>query len=70
MRSVANKDKVAHLLALGESLPGKLELHEADLLKQGSFDKVVEGADYVFHTASPFFHKVNDPQVLLPSPRL
>lgn len=54
VRSVAAKDKVAHLVKLGEALPGKLTLHEADLLKQGTFDEVVKGADYVFHTASPF----------------
>ena len=34
---------------------GKLELHEADLLKEGSFDAAVKGAHFVFHTASPFF---------------
>ena len=33
MRSTSAKDKVAHLTALGEALPGKLTLHEADLLK-------------------------------------
>ncbi len=54
VRSVAAHDKVAHLLKLGDALPGKLTLHEADLLKEGSFDEVVKGADYVFHTASPF----------------
>ena len=37
-----------------QALPGKLTLHAADLLKEGSFDKVVEGAHFVFHTASPF----------------
>ena len=37
-----------------KALPGKLTLHAADLLKEGSFDKVVEGAHFVFHTASPF----------------
>ena len=34
---------------------GTLTLHEADLLKEGSFDAVVKGARIVFHTASPFF---------------
>lgn len=37
-----------------QALPGKLTLHAADLLKEGSFDKVVDGAHFVFHTASPF----------------
>jgi len=36
------------------SCTGKLELHEADLLKEGSFDAAVKGAHFVFHTASPF----------------
>ena len=38
---------------------GKLELHEADLLKEGSFDAAVKGAHFVFHTASPFFRCVS-----------
>lgn len=63
VRSVANEEKVAHLVALGKALPGTLELHEADLLEKGSFDKVVEGSDVVFHTASPFLRTVKDPQV-------
>lgn len=54
VRSTKDQDKVAHLKALGEALPGVLTLHEADLLKAGSFDDVIEGADYVFHTASPY----------------
>ena len=29
-------------------------MHEADLLSEGSFDKVMKGARIVFHTASPF----------------
>ena len=36
---------------------GTLTLHEADLLREGSFDDVVRGARIVFHTASPFFIK-------------
>ena len=57
VRSLKNEDKVAHLRVLSEALPGKLTLHEADLLQEGSFDEVVAGADIVFHTASPFFTK-------------
>ena len=57
VRSVAAHDKISHLQKLGEALPGNLELHEADLLKEGSFDEVIEGADYVFHTASPFIRR-------------
>lgn len=55
VRSLASKEKYQHLLNLGDALPGQLTLHEADLLSEGSFDDVVKGADFVFHTASPFF---------------
>ena len=31
---------MAHLTALGSALPGKLELVNADLLKEGDFDEI------------------------------
>ncbi|KAK9842550.1 hypothetical protein WJX81_005642 [Elliptochloris bilobata] len=62
VRSLGSVYKVAHLIALGQALPGTLELHEADLLQEGSFDSVVQGARYVFHTASPFVIQVEDTQ--------
>ena len=34
---------------------GRLELIEANLLEEGSFEQCVDGAKFVFHTASPFF---------------
>ena len=39
------------------TLPGardRLELFEANLLTPGSYDECLQGATYVFHTASPF----------------
>lgn len=55
--------KVGHLL----ELPGakeRLILSKADLLTEGAYDEVVDGADGVFHTASPFFMKnITDPEV-------
>ena len=45
-------ERQAPLLALRRALPGKLTLTEADLFEPGSFDDVVKGADFVFHTAS------------------
>ena len=38
---------VAHLAPLGDALPGKLDIVEADLNAAGSFDKVFEGATFV-----------------------
>ena len=62
VRSKSNTSKVQHLLKLSDALPGTLELFEADLLKAGDFDDVVRGADFLLHTASPFFTSSNDPQ--------
>lgn len=55
-------NKVEHLKAL-EGAEERLQLYEADLLKEGSFDSVVDGCDGVFHTASPVSLSVSDPQV-------
>ncbi|OQR91658.1 hypothetical protein ACHHYP_04501 [Achlya hypogyna] len=54
VRDVTDAKKVDHLRAL----PGatdRLELFQADLLQEGSFDAAIEGCSGVFHTASPFF---------------
>ncbi|CAL8468857.1 g8398 [Coccomyxa elongata] len=70
VRSLSNADKVQHLIKLGSALPGKLELTEADLLEEGSFDGVVQGSNFLFHTASPFFIESSDPQRDLIDPAL
>nr|GMD64740.1 cinnamoyl-CoA reductase 1-like [Ipomoea batatas] len=59
--------KTEHLLSL-EGAKERLHLFKADLLEEGSFDSVVEGCEGVFHTASPFFHNVTDPQAELIDP--
>ena len=54
-----------------DELPGAnvlLELVQADLLTEGSFDEIIEGCDYVLHTASPYFVNVKDPQTELVDP--
>lgn len=68
VRSKSNTSKVQHLLTLSDALPGKLELFEADLLKTGDFDEVVRGADFVLHTASPFFTESSAPEKDLVDP--
>lgn len=57
-----DKKKTEHLLAL-DGAKERLQLFKADLLEEGSFDSLVEGSEGVFHTASPFYHNVSDPQV-------
>ena len=55
--TVRDPDKpkgLEHLHALAEAHPGKLTLHRADLLDQGSFTVAMRGCELVIHTASPF----------------
>ncbi|KAK8661111.1 hypothetical protein V6N13_052011 [Hibiscus sabdariffa] len=59
--------KTQHLLEL-EGAETRLKLLKANLLEEGSFDSVVEGCEGVFHTASPFYHDVVDPQAELIDP--
>lgn len=56
--------KTQHLLSL-DGAKERLHLMKANLLEEGSFDSIVDGCEGVFHTASPFFHAVTDPQVPL-----
>lgn len=53
VRDPDDPEKTRHLL----ELPGadRLTLHRADLLDRGAFHPVVDGADAVIHSASPFF---------------
>lgn len=54
VRSLANAQKNRALTDLAVRYPGKLELHQADLLREGSFDAAMNGCGVVFHVASPF----------------
>ncbi|XP_021834723.1 cinnamoyl-CoA reductase 1-like isoform X3 [Prunus avium] len=69
VRDPNDKKKTKHLLAL-DGAKERLQLFKADLLEEGSFDSVVEGSEGVFHTASPFYHDVSDPQAELIDPAL
>jgi hypothetical protein len=60
--SVDDPKKTEHLRALNGAQE-RLQLFKANLLEEGSFDSIVEGCEGVFHTASPFYHDVKDPQV-------
>jgi len=66
VRNLADKSKYAYLQQMG----GKFIPYEADLLVEGSFDKAFDGCSIVFHTASPFRVKVEDPQRDLIDPAL
>ena len=50
--------------------PGRLDLFEADLLRDGSFDEAMDGCAVVVHVASPFVTgRIRDPgaRVLRPA---
>ena len=70
VRDKNNAGKVQHLLDLAKGTPGTLELWEADLLKEGSFDAAAKGCDAVFHMASPFTLRFKDAQKDLIDPAL
>ena len=54
---------MAHLIELGNL--GELEIFQADLGVEGSFDAAVNGCDYVFLVASPVLVDSEDPEVSL-----
>ena len=61
VRNLAKRDGYQHLLALPHAAE-RLELVEADLESEAAFDRVVDGAAAVLHTASPYSLEVADPQ--------
>ncbi|CAL9768027.1 unnamed protein product [Musa acuminata subsp. burmannicoides] len=67
VRDPADQKKTQHLRAL-EGATERLLLYKANLLEEGSFDAVVEGCDGVFHTASPLYLAVTNPQAELIEP--
>jgi len=60
VRSLAKARDLAPLRSLPNA--GNLELVEADLLSEGSFDAAAAGCACVLHTASPYALNVADPQ--------
>ncbi|KAJ4795336.1 Cinnamoyl-CoA reductase 1 [Rhynchospora pubera] len=69
VRDPSDPKKTVHLCSLGGAKE-RLHLFKANLLEHGSFDAGIEGCDGVFHTASPFYHNVSDPQAELIDPEV
>lgn len=67
VRDPNDPKKTNHLQVL-DGAKERLHLFKANLLEEGSFDSAVEGCDGVFHTASPFYHNVTDPEAELIEP--
>lgn len=71
--SVRDKKQTAKyefLQKIAEKSAGNLEIFEANLLQKGSFDAAAEGADWIFHLASPFTLRFKDAQKDLVDPAL
>ncbi|WP_405646251.1 NAD-dependent epimerase/dehydratase family protein [Streptomyces sp. NBC_00019] len=54
VRATADSPKTRPLRAMQAEFPDRLDLFEADLLAEGSFDEAAQGCGTVFHVASPF----------------
>jgi nucleoside-diphosphate-sugar epimerase len=71
VRNPGKPKGLEHLHALAADHPGKLTLHQADLLDDGSFTEAMQGCELVIHTASPFIiGKVRDAERQLVKPAL
>jgi uncharacterized protein YbjT (DUF2867 family) len=64
VRNKSNTAKYQHLLDIAKESKGKLELFEADLMKEGTFLEAMKNCELLFHSASPFkivrFHFKNE----------
>lgn len=68
LRNLSDPTKAEHLKAL-EGAQERLQLFQADLTEEGSFDAAIDGCDGVFHTASPVvFREITNPQSQLIKP--
>ncbi len=68
VRDPENPDKLKHLNAVARNAPGQIKYFKADLLDQASYAEAMTGCELVFHTASPFYIDVKDPQKELIDP--
>ena len=62
VRDPSNKEKLRHLDELAAGLPGRIRYFSSDLLDEGSYAESMQGCSTVFHTASPFTVRVQDPK--------
>ncbi|GMN26255.1 hypothetical protein TIFTF001_001239 [Ficus carica] len=69
VRDPNDPKKTEHLTSL-DGAKERLQLFKANLLEEGSFDSVVNGCDGVFHTASPVYFDVKDPEAEVLDPAL
>ncbi|NTV05372.1 MAG: SDR family oxidoreductase [Chlorobiaceae bacterium] len=69
VRGTVRKSPQSYPFLLGLSgAKERLELVQADLLTAGAYDRIIEGCEYVMHTASPYEINVKNPQTDLVDP--
>lgn len=68
VRNPDKKEKLQHLAKIAASSPGSIKYFKADLLTDGAYFEAMQDCELVFHTASPFFLDVKDPQKELIEP--
>ena len=60
-RNPEKTKKVTWVVELNKKYPNQLSFFSGDLMKEGSFDDVMKGAQYLIHAASPFkIDKIKD----------
>ncbi|KAJ4799623.1 Dihydroflavonol reductase [Rhynchospora pubera] len=69
VRDPENEKKLVHLWEL-EGAKERLEVVQADLTKDGSFDNALIGCEGVFHTASPVIGIKSDPKAEILDPAI
>jgi len=69
VRSVKKPTQYAYLTSMN-SADERLELVEAELLAEGSYDQAISGCDFVIHVASPYVLDVKNTQTDLVDPAL
>lgn len=68
VRDPSKTEKLRNLNEVAAQSPGTIRYFKSDLLQSGSYDEAMEGCSVVFHTASPFALRVEDPQKDLVEP--
>lgn len=70
VRNKNNREKYKFLMDIADEEKGSLEIFEANLLQEGSYDEAAKDSDAIIHMASPFYLNVKDPQKELVDPAL
>lgn len=70
VRDPNDSEKLKYLNDIAEQTSGKIVYFKADLLEVGSYADAMDGCELVYHTASPFILKVNNPKRDLIEPAL